>query len=267
LVVADYLQEAAGHHAAELGVSMQALLEEGRAWVLAHLRLDVDRLPRWEEDVVVETWPSGLDRLYATREFILYAGGREEGAGKETEASREEIARGTSAWLVIDAERRRPLRPPQMLRSLETPDRPPALDADPRPSRSVGLPPHSSGDAPAEAEPVDSDADLLAAWSERAGGDRTFTVRYHDLDLNRHVNNVRYLEWALETLPSSVLDDRRCTSLSLQFQSEATLGDPVRSLAVLTGGEKAADGRLTAHHHLAHAETAAPLATATTVWA
>jgi len=191
LALCDLFQDAAGHHAAALGVSMQDLLDDGKAWVLAHLRMRIDRLPTWEEAVTIETWPSGLERLYATREFIL-----------RTEDD-DPLAYGTSAWLVIDTERRRPLRPPRALFSLETPDRPAPL-------------PYDVSDLPAP---------------ERADHERTFGVRYHDLDLNRHVNNVRYAEWALETLPPAWHDAHRCTDLALQFRAETTLGDTVYTTA------------------------------------
>jgi acyl-ACP thioesterase len=223
LALADYFQEAAGHHADELGVSMQDLLAEGRAWVLAHFRLEIDRLPDWNEEITLETWPSGLERLFATREVVF-----RDGEG-------DSIAQGTSAWLVINTERRRPVRPPSVLYDIEPPDRPAPLDTDladlPAPSRT----------------------------------DRTeaFSVRYHDLDLNRHVNNVRYLEWALETLPPSVLDERRCTGLALQFEAEATHGDPVRATAQIDGDE----GPLSVRHRLALADTDRTLARATTTWA
>lgn len=217
-----HFQEAAGRHAAALGVSMQDLLAAGRAWVLARFRMEVDRLPRWGDRIEIETWPSGLDRVFATREFVVRGA---EGV----------LARGTSAWLVIDSERRRPLRPPSALHDLETPDRP-------APLRS-------------------SETDLTAP--ARRDRERTFTVRYHDLDLNRHVNNVRYLEWALETLPPAVLDERRCTAVALQFEAEATLGDPVRATAELRDEE----GGLRVGHRLAHAESDRTLALARTTWA
>jgi acyl-ACP thioesterase len=223
LALCDYLQEAAGHHARALGVSMQDLLDDGRAWVLAHLRLDVDRLPEWDEEVVVETWPSGLDGLYATREFVLHA-----------EADDAILARGTSAWLVIDTERRRPLRPPRALYAIDTPDRPAPL-------------PHDRADLPAP---------------EEAPYAREFPVRYHDLDLNRHVNNVRYLEWALETLPAEVHDARRCTGVALQFQAETTLGDTVRA----TADPEDTTDPLRVRHRLERAETAETLALAATTW-
>jgi acyl-ACP thioesterase len=222
LALADYFQEAAGRHADALGVSMQDLLAEDRAWVLAHFRLEIDRLPRWNETITVETWPSGLERLFAMREVVFRD---EEGAV---------LAQGTSAWLVIDTGRRRPVRPPAALYDIEMPDRPP---------------------------PLGTDLDDLPA-PDRADSERAFTVRYHDLDLNRHVNNVRYLEWALETLPPAVLDDRRCTALALQFEAEATRGDPVRATAQVEADETP----LRARHRLAHADTEQTLALATTTW-
>ncbi len=222
LALATYFQEAAGHHADALGVSMQEMLAQDQAWVLARLRMEIDRLPHWEEEIVLETWPSGLDGLVATRAFVV-----------RDEAERT-VAKGTSAWLVIDTERRRPLRPPSALYDIEVPDRPAPLD-------------RKDDDLPAPA---------------RADRDRTFTVRYHDLDLNRHVNNVRYLEWALETLPPEVLDERRCTGLALQFEAETTFGDPVRATAEVREEE----GSLRVRHRLAHAETDRTLALAATTW-
>jgi len=222
LALADYFQEAAGRHADALGVSMQDLLGEGKAWVLAHLHLQLERRPRWNDTIEIETWPSGLDGLFARREFVF-----RDDAG-------EALAQGTSRWLVIDVERRRPLRPPSALYDIETPDRP---------------------------RPVDADLDDLPVPA-RVDRTRDFTVRYHDLDLNRHVNNVRYLEWALETLPAAVLDERRCLALALQFEAEATLADPIRATAELRHD----GGTLRARHRLAHAETDETLARAATTW-
>jgi acyl-ACP thioesterase len=246
LVLGDYLQEAAGHHARDLGVSMQRLLDEGRAWVLAHLHLEIDRLPRWGETVAVATWPSGLDRLYATREFLLYAVDTAEASGAgpaDAPPPDEAFARATSAWLMIDTDRRRPVRPPEAVRSIAPPDRPPALES------------------PREDVPE----------LERVDRERTFGVRYHDLDVNRHVNNVRYVEWAVETLPAAVHDRRRCTGLTLQFEAETTLDDTVHSAAQLVGdarsdGRPAASDALRVRHRLRAGNDGRTLARALTTW-
>lgn len=217
-----YLQEAAGHHADALGVSMRQLREKEQAWVLSHMHLDLDRLPQGHETVAVETWPSGLEGLYAMREFVL-------------SVDDTEMGRATSQWFVIDTERRRPVRPPRSLYDLELPDRPRPL-------------PHDFDDLP---------------LPDRVDHETTWRARYHDLDLNRHVNSVRSLEWALGTLPDALLDAHRCTGLALQFRAEATAGTPVRATAQVD----AADDGPAARHALHHAETGALLAAARTAWA
>lgn len=243
LALCDFLQESAGNHAAELGVSMEELLAGDQAWVLAFLHLHIDRYPAWHDTVEVKTWPSGLERLYATREFVLSASGTS-------------FARATSAWLVIDTNRRRPCRPPKVLHELSTPSREPAVEHN--------FEPLSVPDGPPDHK-------------------RDFRVRYHDLDVNRHVNNVRYVEWAVETLPSAWIDSRLVTDLSLQFRAETTSGDPVRatihrmdapSLSAPssddadTSGPTADAGESTPVlcHHLQHGDDDRTLAVAQTRW-
>ncbi|MFB6271335.1 MAG: acyl-[acyl-carrier-protein] thioesterase [Salinibacter sp.] len=216
-----YLQEAAGHHADALGVSMRQLQDEEQAWVLSHLDLDLDRPPRRNETVTIETWPSGLEGLYATREFVL-------------SVNDADVGRATSQWFVIDLERRRPVRPPRPLYDLETPDRPPVLS-------------HRFDDLP---EP------------DRADHEASWTARYHDLDLNRHVNSVRYLEWTLGTLPDDLLASHQCTGVTLQFWAEATLGTPVRT----TAQTEVSSNKRIVHHAVIHAGTDDLLAVARTLW-
>ncbi len=184
----NYFQEAAGNHAEELGFSRDAMLAHGTAWVLMRLRIAVDRYPEWQHTVTVETWPSGVESgLYATREFVLF------------DADGDRLARGTSAWAVIDVERRRPTRIPGVLQDLDTPDRPRPLDF----------------------------ADRRVPGLDRVDQERRFDVRFSDLDLNQHVNNVRYVEWALEAAPESVLLHQQPTDIDIQFRAETTFGQAV----------------------------------------
>lgn len=220
-MLCTYLQAAAGRHADALGVSTRHLHANDQAWVLAHLCVEIEQLPRWEDEIVVETWPSGLDGLYATREFVLHVG--------EVPA-----VRASSAWLVFDTEKRRPARPPRQLNSIELPDRPPVL-------------PHDWADLPRP---------------ERPDHTQTFAVRYHDLDVNRHVNNVRIMEWGLETLPPEMHDTFRCTAFSLQFKAEARLYDSIRAVAQV---EPDGDERRV-RHALRNADDDRTLAVARTHW-
>ncbi|SRR5690554_1386618 len=190
--ICNYLQEAASNHAAELGVSIEQLTDQQLVWMLARLHVQVDEYPGWREEVTVETWPSGADLLYATRDFNVRTG-----AGT--------LARGTSAWLLVDANRRRPIRVPDFIKRIELPERERVLE-----DRTDKLP-----DPPDSAE------------------EHPVRVRYSDQDLIGHVNNVLYIDWAVESVP--LVETHVVQSLEAQFRAEAHYGDLV---TVRTGQTK-----------------------------
>ena len=66
----QYLQEAAARHADELGVGFTDLDRRDCFWVLANLRIEMADTPRWGDCLTIRTWPSGVTRLAATREFL-----------------------------------------------------------------------------------------------------------------------------------------------------------------------------------------------------
>ena len=219
LAMCNYFQEAAGNHARSYGVSVEDLLAAERTWVLSRLHIQIDAYPQWGDEVMVETWPSGVQGLFAVRELQFHHGDRV-------------IGRGTSAWLIIDLARRRPVRVEQILANVTPPDRPRALD-----------------DAFGKLRPPGG-----------AAHERRFHVRYSDLDVNQHVNHVRYAEWAVESVPEATLHEGTVAGLEIQFRAEATFGD-----LVIAQAHPDADGS-TFGHRLLRAEDGAPLAVARTRW-
>jgi acyl-ACP thioesterase len=100
--LAGYLQEAAGRSADSLGFGVLDLFRRGATWVLARERLVLDQPIRLGEVLEVETWPAGLDRLAALRDFVLRRDGLE-------------IGRALTTWFAIDLASRRPRRPAELL--------------------------------------------------------------------------------------------------------------------------------------------------------
>jgi acyl-ACP thioesterase len=100
--LAGYLQEAAGRSAESLGFGIPELNRLGATWVLAREQVILDQPVRWGETLEIETWPSGVDRLAALRDFRLFRGG-------------VEIGRALTTWFAIDLATRRPVRPEKIL--------------------------------------------------------------------------------------------------------------------------------------------------------
>ncbi len=224
----NYFNEAAGKHALHYGVSIEELNAKNLTWVLARLHVRVEAYPEWGDEVIVETWPSGLEGLFATREFLFLGASDDDG-------ERPILGRGSSAWLVVDRARKRPVRITPLFTNINPPDRPRALDDD---FAKIKPPPGADHES-------------------------RFRVRYSDLDVNRHVNNVRYAEWAVESVPEAVLHTCRLHALELQFSAEATFGDTI--VIETQRGEAGATPTFT--HRLSRESDARIVAVARTRWA
>ncbi len=58
---------------------------------------------------------------------------------------------------------------------------------------------------------------------------KTFEVRKHDLDLNRHVNNTLYLQWGLESVPDEIFSNLSPVEVEIAFRGQAVFGDSLVS--------------------------------------
>ena len=105
--VFNILQDAAGRHADVLGLGLKQLRESDLSWVLSRIRLQMDEFPEYGETIRVATYPSGFDRLFAYRQFVL--------SSAET-GKRFGVA--GSAWLTLNPSNFRPVSPAKYLTGL-----------------------------------------------------------------------------------------------------------------------------------------------------
>jgi acyl-CoA thioesterase FadM len=138
-------------------------------WVLHRVRIRFLRRPRWNEAVSLTTWPSGMERLYALRQFHIDS------------AEGERLVDVASAWIILDAVRRRPVRPEKHLPEDRIHDQ-----------ELLTMPTGKT-----EAISLEETASLRrhVVWQP---------VRPSDTDRNRHVNNARYLQWLLDGAPETL---------------------------------------------------------------
>jgi len=92
------LQRAASQHAEHLGFGFTQTSVFNASWVLFRINLELIRMPKWQEEVVVETWPRVVKGLAAFRDFVV------------TTLDGEILCRATSEWFIIDLTSRRPQR-------------------------------------------------------------------------------------------------------------------------------------------------------------
>ena len=190
--VFSFFQEAAISHAADLGVGIKALEnpEPGfppSAWILSRLSLFVSQRPAYGETVQVSTWPRQWEKLFALRDYEI----------KDEEDS--VVVRGRACWLIIDVEKRKPLRIQPILASIPANE---GIDA---------LPAGSAGLAPRE---------TFAKKSERA-------ALYSDIDNYGHMNNARYIQWIQDATEPEILTSADQARLDINYLSEVKPGETV----------------------------------------
>ncbi len=100
--LAGFLQESAARSADSMGFGLGDLVQRGLTWVLVREHFVLDEPIRLGDVVAVETWPSGVSRRAALRDFRLLKKERE-------------IGRALTSWLVLDLSTRRAVRPQDVL--------------------------------------------------------------------------------------------------------------------------------------------------------
>lgn len=183
----NYMQEAAFNHACSLGAGYEDLLNQGFIWVLSRVSVKIIKYPEWREKINLETWPKGVNKLFALRDFII----RDE--------TNEKVALATTAWLVLDTKSMRPQRVQ-------------ALRAD--------LPDNQGAFALNEELEKIENQDEFEFEIER-------TAAYSDIDVNKHVNNAKYVEWIIDSFPKEFFSSSSIKSFKLNFLTETKLGDRV----------------------------------------
>lgn len=180
----NYLEETAISHSQAVGLGIDDLSRNGMAWILNKWAVKMERYPEYGEIITVETWPSGFERFYADREFII----RDEKG--------EIMGRASSVWILINIERRRPMRIPGHFGELYGIDAAKALQV----------------------------VSIEKEYSHREYFVKEFGIMRSDIDTNSHVNNTKYVGWLLETLPEEVYNDFMLSSLDIEYKKEIESG-------------------------------------------
>ncbi|MGK7395445.1 MAG: acyl-[acyl-carrier-protein] thioesterase [Candidatus Cyclobacteriaceae bacterium M3_2C_046] len=185
--LANFFQEAAWNHSMALGASFYDLMQHGLTWVLSRLAIEIIKQPKFKDEIRIKTWPSGYDRYYVFRDFLVL------------DSDHQVIGQAKSHWVVFDFKNRKVADIPSFIKDIKI---------------SADLP-----EIPAKTEKIPS--------LEHYQHQQEFQSGWHDIDFNMHVNNLSYIRWVMESVPIEVLKAARIREIDLVFRSEAVLGQHI----------------------------------------
>lgn len=189
--ISNWMQEAARQHADQLGLGVETMISKQQTWLLTRQRAEIVRLPHYGEKVKVTTWPKGFTGYFADRDFLL-----EDEHGNT-------LARATTSWAVLDLKTLRPTSDVELPDSFEKNKNLHALET--------------------AAEKVHSPNPAILL--------RKTHVLYSHLDVNKHVNNSQYLNYALDSLGPATFKDYEVAIWNANFLAECKLGDELMVMA------------------------------------
>lgn len=185
-VLGNHLLNCAGFHATDRGFGIATLNEENYTWVLSRLAIELDEMPYQYEDFSIQTWVENVYRLFTDRNFaILNKDGKKIGYAR-------------SVWAMINLNTRKP--------------------AD-----LLALHGGSIVDYIADEPcPIDKPSRIKLTTQEVSA---TLTAKYSDIDINGHVNSIRYIEHILDLFPIELYRSKQIRRFEMAYVAESYYGD------------------------------------------
>lgn len=178
--IVEFMQDLATCHAAEIGVSGEAVAEKHAFWVLSRLKYQLDRPLLPYETIQLTTMPREIRGASWYRDFTI------------ADASGE-IGHAVTAWAVVNLETRHLIRPNELGIQLE--------------KQETGQ------------------TELLRSIRSRQLEpcfDRV--VRYSDIDINRHLNNVKAVDILSDAFDLEHEENRWVSQLQVNYITENVCG-------------------------------------------
>jgi medium-chain acyl-[acyl-carrier-protein] hydrolase len=218
--VLNFVEETAADHCAYIGKNVYDLQKQGIGWVLYAGCFLMDKYPLYREKIRIETWISNFRGFMGYREYRVL--------------SEDDIFYGgfRGLWLYFDLEKRKPI-PVDNLYYERWPIR---------------------NEKAIDQEIIPSKKDI-----ENPDIIKSFTVRRYDIDSNNHVNNVRYMQWLMESIPDLFYEKAELKSIQGTFLRETIYNRHVNSQCKIISPNELI-------HSVTEKESGILLATANTKW-
>ena len=187
----NFLQDVATLAADACDFGYNAIVSKNLGWFLLKYRMEFDNYPQNIEDIVIQTEARGYNKLFAHRDFELFT------------KNGEKLGKVLSYWGLVNFN-----------------------------DKSMVMPNVIFPNKFKKVEKREDDLSFSKAHEpERIDYKGEFSIRYDDIDVNMHVNNMNYIIWAFEVLPKEFKDKYKLKTLDMVYKKEIQYGNVVVSEA------------------------------------
>lgn len=186
-----FLEDIAGIHSDKVGYGVKDVAEKKKAWILMDWKLQVIKRVGFGEKIIIKTWAKTMSKpqFYTYRDFEVY------------NEQNELIAIATSKWVFLDIEKQRISKIDLDVLKIYNPDEKCVFGVE-------------------EIEKINIH-EKFESFTE-------YQVKRFDIDVNRHMHNLNYLNLAYEALPEEIYNTQEFNNVRVTYKHQIKLGDKVK---------------------------------------
>ncbi|RWR93921.1 palmitoyl-acyl carrier protein thioesterase, chloroplastic [Cinnamomum micranthum f. kanehirae] len=194
--ILNLLQETALNHVWMSGLlgngfgATHGMMKNNLIWVVTRMQVEVDSYPIWGEVLEIDTWVGESGKNGMRRDWLI----------------RSHLT-GEVTWVMMNQQTRRLSKMPEEVRAEISPW---FIDK--------------------QAIQEDNPEKIIKLDDKAKYANSNLKPKRNDLDMNHHVNNVKYVRWMLETIPDLFLEYHQLSSITLEYRRECGSSDIVQSL-------------------------------------
>ena len=194
----NHMLNAADFHSTDRGFGMVFLNTIHKTWVLSRLAIEMEEMPLQNARFFVETWVESAMRFFTNRNFRV--------VGEDDKV----YGYGRSIWAMIDTETRQP----QDLFEIDN---------------------GAINDWIVTDKPCPIDKGGRVKMNDEATLVRTIDTYYNDVDINGHINSVKYIEHVLDLWDLDYYRQHPIHRLEIAYVAESHAGDQLSFYLQQTG--------------------------------
>lgn len=184
------LEDIACVHSDIAGYGINQMSQTHLSWVLLHWKVRILKRVSYNSTITIHTWSRNSNKFTTYRDFEMY------------DENDNLICIASTKWTLVSSETGRIAKITPEIIECYTPE---------------------------DNKNVFGELDI-AKLQEPENIDNpsyTFTVQRRDIDINHHMNNLFYFDYAIEALPQEVYENLNCNEFEIMYKNGAKLGNTV----------------------------------------
>lgn len=182
------LENAGGMHSELVGYGLNSIEKTNLSWVLLGWKVKVINRPKYNTELNIHTWARDSNKISTYRDFEIY------------DENNNLLIIATSKWILVDLKK-------EKMAEL-TPD---IIDLYQKEEKSVFE------------ERTISKIREPNYFSNKI----SYPILRSDIDINNHVHNIYYLDFAYEALPENIYKNDECNNIEIMYKKQIKLGDTI----------------------------------------